>query len=249
VDDVSELQARLATLRPLRADQIAALFPHLVAENALFVYESNAIEGSTLTLGETIAVVEEGLTIAGKPLRDHLDAVNGSAAYHLMLDLAQTRREIELDTILALHRAVVGSAAYGGRLRDQPVYIRGSRHVPPNHIKVSSLMEAMVAAMRPSQILHPVERAARAHFDLLTIHPFVDGNGRTARLLQNLVLIGAGFAPITIAAHERPRYFDVLQAAQVAIPGSGNARLFVPYIAELELRELRRYLDVLDSDG
>jgi Fic family protein len=93
--------------------------------------------------------------------------------------------------------------------------------------------------------IHPIERAARAHFDLLTIHPFADGNGRTARLLQNLLLIQAGFVPILIGPDDRPTYFDVLQAAQTAVPGYGDPEPFISYIIDLEERELSRYLRAL----
>lgn len=249
MEHVERMKAELSALRPLRSEQIALLFPRWEAENSLFVYESNAIEGSTLTLGETIAVIENGITIGGKPLRDHLDALNGARAFRSMLDLARARGSIDLDVILNLHRAVVGDVAYAGALRDQAVYIRGSRHVPPNYVKVPSLMEALVKSVNDTTTYHPVERAARAHFEMLTIHPFVDGNGRTARLLQNLLLIASGYVPILIPAVERPRYFDVLQQAQTAVPGVGDARDFVAYSVDWEIRETQRYLEVLAPSG
>jgi Fic family protein len=248
MDTSQELKERLDALRPLDAGQIARLFPHWRAEDALFVYTTNAVEGSTLTLGETIAVLEHGVSIGGKPVADHLDAINGQKAYALMLDLAQRRAPITLDTILDLHRAVVGDTSYAGTLRDEAVYIRGSLHVPPNHVKVPRLMDDMLAlyAAERSAGEHPISSAAKLHFRLLTIHPFKDGNGRTARLLQNLALIREGYVPVLIGPEEKPRYFDVLQSAQVAVPGVGDPAPFVAYVAGLEAASLRRYLASLE---
>jgi Fic family protein len=224
------------------------LWPQWRAEDALFVYATNAIEGSMLTLAETVIVLEEGVVIGGKPVRDHLDAINGQKAFALMLDLAQERAAIDLATILGLHRAVVGDATYAGQLRDQPVYIRGSLHVPPNYAKVPTLMDDMLERLAVDRKReHSVAAASRLHFALLTIHPFLDGNGRTARLLQNLYLIREGFVPILIGPDEKSRYFDVLQRGQIAVPGVGDPSEFIAYMAELERGQLERYLRSLQT--
>lgn len=243
----SALKSRLDALRPLGPDRIALLWPQWKAEDALFVYATNAVEGSTLSLGETVAVLEHGITIGGKPLSDHLDAVNGQKAYTMMLDLAQKRASITVDTVLDLHRALVGDVTYAGQLRDGPVYIRGSLHVPPNHVKVSRLVDEMLARYDAGILAgeHPVRVASTLHFDLLTIHPFKDGNGRTARLLENLHLIREGFAPILIGPDEKPRYFGVLERSQVAIPGVGDPTEFIGYMADLEKKSLDRYFKSL----
>ncbi len=220
------------------------LWPQWKAEDALFVYATNAVEGSTLTLGETVAVLEHGITVGGKPLSDHLDAVNGQKAYTAMLHLAQKHARITLETVLQLHRALVGDVTYAGQLRDESVYIRGSLHVPPNHVKVPRLVDEMLARYDEgiSAGEHPVRVASVLHFDLLTVHPFKDGNGRTARLLENLHLIREGFAPILIGPQEKPRYFEVLERSQVAIPGVGDPTEFIGYMADLEKDSLERYL-------
>jgi Fic family protein len=247
MEQIPNLKAQLAALRPLGPERISLLWPQWRAEDALFVYATNAVEGSTLTLAETVVVLEDGVTIGGKSVRDHLDAINGQKAYALMLDLAQNRSDIDLDTILTLHRAVVGDTSYSGYLRTQPVYIRGSLHVPPNYAKVPRLVDEMLRRLATDiETGHPVAVASQLHFDLLTIHPFVDGNGRTARLLQNLCLIRAGFVPILIGPEEKSQYFDVLQRGQVAVPGVGDASEFIVYMAGLERQQLRRYLKSLD---
>jgi Fic family protein len=247
MEQLPRLKEQLDQLRPLSPEHIALLWPQWRSEDALFVYATNAVEGSTLTLAETVVVLEDGVTIGGKPVRDHLDALNGQKAFSLMLDLAQKRVAIDLDAVLALHRAVVGEESFAGRLREQPVYIRGSLHVPPNYAKVPKLVDEMLARVTNAAHEHPVVTASVLHFDLLTIHPFVDGNGRTARLLQNLYLIREGFVPVLIGPEEKSRYFDVLQRAQIAVPGVGDPSEFISYMAELELRELQRYLAALKT--
>jgi Fic family protein len=243
------LKSRLDALRPLGPDRISLLWPQWKAEDALFVYATNAVEGSTLTLGETVAVLEHGITVGGKPLSDHLDAVNGQKAYTTMLDLAQKRASITVDTVLDLHRAVVGDATYAGQLRDEAVYIRGSLQLPPNHVKVPRVVDEMLAryAEGVSAGEHPVRVASTLHFDLLTIHPFKDGNGRTARLLQNLHLIREGFTPILIGPEEKPRYFEVLERSQVATPGIGDPSEFIGHMVDLEKKALERYLKSLQT--
>jgi Fic family protein len=245
MEQLPSLKAKLDEIRPLSPEQIRLLWPQWRAEDALFVYATNAVEGSTLTLAETVVVLEDGVTIGGKSVRDHLDAINGQKAYTLMLDLAQKRSEIQLDTVLTLHRAVVGDTNYAGQLREQPVYIRGSLHVPPNYAKVPRLVDEMLGRLAAARDSHALVAASRLHFDLLTIHPFVDGNGRTARLLENLYLIREGFVPILIGPEEKARYFDVLQRAQIAVPGVGDASEFIVYMVELERRQLERYLESL----
>lgn len=249
MDAVNALKSKLDVMRPLSQDRILLLWPQWRAEDALFVYATNAVEGSTLTLGETLALLEHGVTVSGKPMSDHLDAVNGQKAYTAMLDLAQKRAEITLETVLNIHRAVVGDVTYAGQLRDEAVYIRGSRHVPPNYVKVPRLVDEMLARYDEGGTRgdHPVRVASTLHFDLLTIHPFKDGNGRTARLLENLHLIREGFAPILIGPEEKPRYFDVLQRSQVAVPGVGDPTEFIGYMADLEKEALERYLAALHT--
>lgn len=226
-DAANALKSKLDTMRPLNQDCIRLLWPQWRAEDALFVYATNAVEGSTLTLGETLVVLEHGVTVSGKPMSDYLDAVNGQKAYSAMLDLAQQRAKISLETVLDLHRAIVGDVSYGGQL--------------------PRLVDEMLARYDEgiSNGEHPIRVASTLHFDLLTIHPFKDGNGRTARLLENLHLIREGFVPILIGFEEKPRYFDVLQRSQIAVPGVGDPTEFIAYMADLEKAALERYLAAL----
>jgi hypothetical protein len=120
MDAANALKCKLDALRPLNQGRIALLWPQWRAEDALFVYATNAVAKSTLTLGETLVLLEHRVTVSGKPMSDHLDAVNGEKAYSAMLDLAQQRAKIGLETVLDLQRTIVGDVSPGGRLGDEP---------------------------------------------------------------------------------------------------------------------------------
>jgi Fic family protein len=246
-NELSALKAELDALRPLTELQLQRLWPQWASEDALFVYATNAIEGSTMTLAETTVVLESGITIGGKTVQEHLDILNGQQAYQLMLEVARSKKSIDVDVIFALHRAIVGDQAWAGRWRTEPVYIRGSMHVPPNWVKVARLMEEALARFAVSvRTEHPVVAASTLHFDLLTVHPFQDGNGRTARLLQNLHHIATGYAPVLIEPSEKANYLSVVQKTQIAIPGIGDRTDFVAYVVGLEFRALERYMRSLE---
>jgi Fic family protein len=154
-----------------------------------------------------------------------------------------------MEIIQDIHRAVVGAdSPIAGEIRNERVSIRGSLHVPPNYMRVPRLLEEMIARYyedAADRSAHPVNVASRLHFDLLTIHPFKDGNGRTARLLQNLELIREGYAPILIDPQEKAKYFDIVNSAQIAVAGVGDPEPFLAYMVTLEHRALTRYLNVL----
>jgi Fic family protein len=249
MEDVTRLKERLAALRPLTADHIARLWPLWDTEDALHVYATNAVEGSTLDLGETLAVLQDGITIGGKKISEIVDAVHGQKAYVLMLKLAKDRIPITTAVLRGLHRAVVGGDVdFGGQWRDHQVYIRGSRHAPPNYAKVSTCIDEMIARYEASrETEHPIATAAKLHFDLVHIHPFADGNGRTARLVGNLELIRNGFAPILIEKEDRDIYFNVLERCHMAgEAGKGDPAEFVAFVERFEEKALERYLRVLE---
>lgn len=162
-----------------------------------FTYASNAIEGNTLTQNETALVVEKGITIGGKSLREHLEAINHAHAVDYIEHLAQqSKNKLELSTILDIHRLILKGIddQHAGQLRKIAVRIAGSSVTFPIAVKVPELMENYVRWLHTTKD-HPVLVAADAHYKLVAIHPFVDGNGRTARLIMNLLLIQAGYPP------------------------------------------------------
>ena len=187
-------KAQLELHRPLPAGVVRRLGESL---RLLLTYHSNAIEGNTLTLRETQVVIEEGLTIGGHPLREHLEATNHAHAYEYLTELANRHEPIGRDTILGLHRLVMeGIDDSAGSFRNGPVYIRGARMTPPPAGQVERLVSQWLEWIHgPALDYPPLIRAAVAHHDFEAIHPFFDGNGRTGRLLLNLMLMEEGYPP------------------------------------------------------
>ena len=186
------------------------------AINVEYTYDSNRIEGNTLTLRETDLVIHKGLTIGGKPLAEHLEAINHYEAVELIRDWVQDQTPFNRSAVLILHALILRGIDkhYAGRFRDIPVTISGSRHIPPQPWLVDKLMEGyFLFYEQQRQQLHPILLAAEMHEQLVTIHPFVDGNGRTARLVMNLILMQHGF-PIAIFHGDndsRMAYYDALE--------------------------------------
>lgn len=179
-------------------------------------YTSNAIEGNTLSRVETAQIIEKGITVEGKTLTEHLEAVNHAEAFDWVLKNIGSKKKVNQDAILNIHRIILQRIVdnQAGRYRSVPVRIAGSTVVMPNPQKVPKLMEEFVAWLQTTTD-HPVKVAADAHFKLVSIHPFVDGNGRTARLLMNLLLMQAGFPPAIIRKEDRKKYIASIEKAQL----------------------------------
>ena len=189
LQQLTEKKKKLDSFRPFPVELVKNLDEWYKIE---LTYTSNAIEGNTLTRQETAMVVEKGLTVEGKTLNEHLEAVNHAKAVNFVRELAEnkkTKKEITENDILDIHRIILSGInnAYAGRYRDVAVRIAGSTAVLPNPAKVPELMEDFVKWLRGGEREHSVKISADAHFKLVSIHPFVDGNGRTARLLMNLI--------------------------------------------------------------
>jgi len=179
-------------------------------------YNSNAIEGNTLTRQETAVVIEKGLTVGGKSVREHLEATNHASALSHVKMLARNKEVIEQD-ILAIHNLILKGIddANAGRYRNVSVRIAGSAVIMPNPQKVPILMTAFMHWLVSKPKMHPVQFAAEAHYRLVTIHPFVDGNGRVARLLMNLLLAIEGYPAAIIRKQDRLVYINALEKAQL----------------------------------
>jgi Fic family protein len=239
LETINALKKRWDALLPLELHLLETL---RLDWEITHTYNSNAIEGNTLTLGETKAILLDGITIGGKPLREHLEVVNHRSAMRLMQQLASTNTPILESEILGLHRHILTGIqdADAGRYRDTRVRVVGSSRIFPNPLKVPELMQAFVQDIASQP--HPVLQAARAHFGLVHIHPFVDGNGRTARLLMNLLLLRHGYPPALVPLEVRGRYYDALEAANL-----GDFALFDGLIAELVQRSLEQLLEGLED--
>jgi Fic family protein len=213
VEDIGQKKAQLDRLRPLSAAALAQLQKHYDVE---LTYTSNAIEGNTLTLRETAEVIEHGITVSGKPLRDHLEAVDHYDAVQWMRALAAAPTPPDEATVCELHRRIVArsqpeSAGIYSRL---PRRIAGSPAIFPNPAKIPDLMGELDAWLKAA----PPDPAAafEGHFRLTAIHPFSDGNGRTARLLMNLMLIRGGYPPVAVRPEDRKTYLDALERGSLA---------------------------------
>lgn len=208
-------KGRLDAMRPLPQEQLKNLEEWYKVE---LTYTSNAIEGNTLTRAETAMVVEKGITVKGKTLEEHLEAKNHAVALDYIKDLVhKDRQQITQDDILKIHSLILQGIddPNAGRYRNVPVRIAGSRVVLPNHMKVPDLMDSFSDWLKEASGEPLIKLAADAHYKLVTIHPFVDGNGRTARLLMNLILMQAGYPPAVIRPEERHEYITSLESAQL----------------------------------
>ncbi len=206
-------------------------------------YTSNAIEGNTLSRAQTALVADKGLTVEGKTLREQIEVVNHIRALEYIHRLQHlSRRDITQKTILEIHGYILAhiNDSYAGRYRDIPVRIAGASVVMPNPLKVSKLMDEFVDWLHEGDD-HPVRIALDAHYKLVSIHPFVDGNGRTARLLMNLLLLQAGYPPAIIQNEERGAYIASIEKAQLG----GSLQDYYALTTQAVERSLDVYLDAL----
>ncbi len=238
------LRKRLSELRPLPVEALQKIEDAFAIE---YTYESNRIEGNTLTLQETDLVVNEGVTIAGKSMREHLEAINHAEAISYIKDFAKDDIEISESTIKDIHAIILHSIdrSNAGRYRNVPVMISGSRHVPPQPYMIEPQMEQFMArfAEMEKQKAHPVIIAAYLHDELVRIHPFIDGNGRTSRLLMNLYLLRSGYTLITLKGsnEEKINYYKALEASHT----ENNPTDFQHLVVSAEIASLQRYLSIL----
>ena len=242
LQEIDNLKAKIDSFIPLSENilkQIKAYF------KISFTYTSNALEGNTLSLSETKIIIEDGITIGGKPVKDHLEVIGQANAYDLLFDIAQNEKDITEQTILKLHHMLYNNIdeAKSGKYRDCNVLITGSEYELPKHDKLSELMQEFCAEIPvKKENLHPVEFSAWLHERLVSIHPFIDGNGRTARLIMNLALLQAGYNIITIPPVVRNDYIFGLQEAQL----KNNIQPFTNFISEMVLEAQKEYLRIIE---
>jgi Fic family protein len=236
---------RLMAVRPLNATHLAKLRDQLEIE---MTYNSNAIEGNSLTLRETALVLREGITIKGKALKDHLEAKDHKEALDFLYELVDERHyTVSARLIRELHQLVVRETEQelAGRYRNGAVIITGAQHTPPDAVDVPRQVEELLRWLKKHErTLHPVELAALAHHRITAIHPFFDGNGRTARLVMNVLLMRADFPLAIILKNDRKRYYRVLQEADL-----GKNEPLVLFVAQAVERSLDLYLRALARDG
>lgn len=232
---IAEKKRHLDAYRPLDQGIVRRLHEDFRVEAT---YHSNAIEGNTLTLAETEMVLEYGLTIGGHPLREHLEVTNHAKAYDALERLART--PLDLETVLFLHRLVKAQIDEdAGQLRTGPVHIRGASFTPPPAKDLPLYLAQWTRWLQSDHALQydPVTRAAVAHHDFESLHPFFDGNGRVGRLLLNIMLIQDGYPPALILREWRPRSIQALQQAS-----AGDYQAMINLVAQAVELSLDRYL-------
>jgi Fic family protein len=234
-DEINKKKQLLDSKRPLPEHTVKSIREQLLLE---WTYNSNAIEGNTLTLIET-KVVLEGITVGGKTLREHLEVINHRDAILFVEDIVSKDESLTEWKIKNIHALVLKGIndAYAGVYRDQQVLIAGANHIPPEPFLIKEKMENLIKWYdTEGQNLHPVERAALLHIIFVGIHPFIDGNGRTSRLLLNLELMKSGYPPLIIRNENRIKYYNALDKAHTTMDNMD--------FIELVIEELNRTLDL-----
>lgn len=238
-NEVDELKKALDGKRPMPKETLRSLEESI---NLEWTYNSNGIEGNTLTLRET-QVVLEGIAVGGKSIKEHLEAINHEKAILYLNNLVKESNPITERNIKSIHQLVLKDIddENAGRYRRENVTIKGAVHIPPDYLKVPELMEKLILSNENWKEFHPIIQSALLHGELVKIHPFVDGNGRTSRLLMNLDLMNHGYNPVVIKKEDRLEYYEALDKAHT----TGDYTDFVKLITRLEIVMIKKYLGLL----
>ena len=238
---IDYLHDKLKTFRPLSPESVRRLAEDFMID---YTYNSNAIEGSTLTLEETALVLKEGVTIAEKPLKHHLEAIGHRDAYYYVEDLVKNNGPFSERTIKEIHTLVLMDRQRDrGIYRSVPVRVGAFHPCQPYEvpIKMEQLMSEYATDM---QQLHVIERAALFHLKFETIHPFIDGNGRVGRLVLNLELMKEGYPPINIKFSDRKKYYDCFNHYR---ENNNDHSKMMELMSGYALYELKRYIDIAEQ--
>lgn len=237
---IDALQEKITAPRPLSPDQRKLIKEYY---RIGLTYSSNAIEGNSLTESETKIVIEDGLTVDGKPLRDHMEAIGHSQAYDAIYQASLKKGFTEID-IKHLHHLFYFriDEANAGTYRTVKVRISGSAYPLPAPHALESLMQAFIARYGDNSSMHPVEWAAQVHKEFVFIHPFIDGNGRVSRLLMNLILLQHGYEIVIIPPILRREYFMCLEKAHI------DDRPFIEFIARAVKESQQDFLRIFGDE-
>ena len=248
VSKTNRIQAkkvRLDAFRPFPNSILQRLHEDIALE---WTYNSNAIEGNTLSLNETKVVLQHGLTVGGKTLREHFETLNHKKAIDWLTERVSQDFSLSVKDILHLHYLVMSGIAdeYAGIIRTGRVRITGAKFIPPNPLKVPDLLEELIEWVNDNPLnLNIVERISVFHHRFVWIHPFFDGNGRTARLVMNLLLMKWGYPPVIVLKVDRMKYYRALEDANLF----QYSKLFLLIFQGLE-QSLDRYLNAIEpGDG
>jgi len=247
LEQIEDLKKCLDSFRPLEGRHIEKLDQYF---DEVYTYDSTTIEGNTLTLQETALVINKGVTIGGKSLNEHFEIINHKEAIDYIKDAVKKKNSYNKRLLLDIHQLILKNInpQDAGKYRNIDVFISGSEHKPPTFLQVESLMEDYFKYYEDNKdILNPVLLSAELHNRLVTIHPFIDGNGRTSRLIMNLVLLQHGFPITNISSRNdlREDYYKSLETSQV----NGNHEVFNLFIVKNAKESLIKYLEVISANG
>ena len=240
---IEELRNKLKSLRPLTQTELKRLREEFIIEGT---YDSNAIEGNSLTLRETALILKEGITIGEKPIKDHLEAIGHRDAFEYVISLADVNTELTERVIKDIHSLVlINDPIHKGVYRNIPVTITGAVHTPPQPYLIPVQVPNLLAEYEEwKQSKHIIEAIAEFHLRFEGIHPYIDGNGRTGRLILNLELIKAGMLPVNIKFTDRRKYYDCFDHYY----SNGHTHeTLVQLIANYEIKELERHIEILEG--
>ena len=244
IDRLYEKKAKLDSARPLPGSVLQKIKADLSLE---WTYNSNSIEGNTITLHETQLILQEGITIRGKSLREHFEVYNHEKAIAYLYTLVDDKYTLRGIDILNLHGFVLRSIEddFAGRLRNGGVRIVGANFTPPNASKVSDFFDELVAFVNDNPLgLNDLVLSTIFHHKMVWIHPFFDGNGRTVRLAMNLLLMRKGFPPAIILKNDRKKYYEALNQAN-----KGNYHKLCLLMLQALERSLNIYISALPDNG
>ena len=242
LERIADKKSQLDALRPFPAAALKNIKESLTME---WTYNSNSIEGNTLTLQETKMVIEEGFTIKGKSLREHFEAVNHHDAIDFVESLVSSNYILTDKDILTIHGMVLQKIEkeFAGRYRNAGVRISGANFIPPNALKIDGLMTDLIEWLNNKTVkINSIVKAAVFHHRFVWIHPFFDGNGRTVRLVFNLYLMKLGFPPAIILKNDRKKYYDALNKAN-----NGDYSKIVLLVMQALERSIDIYLSNLNN--
>lgn len=237
-----QLKEKLNIYRPLTSEEVRRLRDEFLID---FTYNSNAIEGNTLTLQETALILKEGITVNEKPLKDHLEAVGHKDAFYYIEELIKKNVELSEKVIKDIHTLVLMDKPHNrGVYRRIPVTIVGAMHEPPQPYLVPKMMEQLIDEYyHEMKDKHIIEKVAQFHLKLEEIHPFMDGNGRIGRLILNLELMKEGYPPVNIKFQDRKKYYDCFTDRYRK---NEDPSMLISMIKEYVEQELEKYIGILE---
>jgi len=238
---IDSLKEAIDCYRPFSQRLADSLHEKLIVE---WTYNSNAIEGNTLTMSET-KVVLEGITIGGKSMVEHFETINHREAILFVEDLISNKEALSEWNIKNIHAIILKEIdkQNAGKYRTENVVISGAKHIPPKYYEINYLMQKFIAEYQNDwEDYHPVVRATLLHGEFVKLHPFIDGNGRTARLLLNFELMRSGYTPIIIKNEYRAKYYNVIDLAHTTM----NYGPFIEFVSDLVIESEKLRLSVLE---